>query len=356
MIKLAKKRTGWIGVDVGTSHLKVVQLVRNQRGVRLAASAIVPRTIAWDVGEMDEDRGSSSAGELSAAASLQADFRGRRVAATLPMALCQMHQLAGSLGRDSQRERTVRQSIETTNRRSAAHLQFAAWPAEVASKGSSPVKTNVLAVPQAWSDQLCDDIAATGWSCQLVDGLPLALARAVAMVHDGDPTEAWAALDWGYSQATFCVVVNRRPVYVRGLKNCDLRRMLDSITTELDVSQSEALRLLREHGLPSEKQSEVAEVVWELVSEPVSKLVEEMTRTISHLRSQRRTIAPAGVYLLGGGAALTGIASYLTKKLELEHRLWQLGGKGGNECSSSGLPTCMLGPAIALSALAWEKS
>ena len=42
MIKFTRKRTGWIGVDVGTSHLKVVQLVRSEKRLRLAAAVIVP--------------------------------------------------------------------------------------------------------------------------------------------------------------------------------------------------------------------------------------------------------------------------------------------------------------------------
>jgi type IV pilus assembly protein PilM len=355
-MKLSKKQTGWIGVDVGTSHLKVVQLVRGQNGPRVAAAAIVPRSAAWNSSELTENKAESSAEELGTAVSLRPDLQGRKVAATLPMSLCQIHQLDPSVSRSSQPDRAVRQGIESVNQSSAKHLQFASWPAELDHEGKAPVRTNVLAVPQIWSDQLCDDIALTGWSCQVVDGLPLALARAVALVHDGDARTPWAALDWGYSQATFCVVVDGQAVYVRGLKNCGLQRVLDVITKELQLSEDEALQLLQEQGLSEAATTETSRIVAELIGEPLEQLHRELARTITHLQGQRRSIVPQGVYLFGGGATIRGLAEHLTEKLDLEHRVWQFGGSDANGSHVDGLQTCLLGPAVALSALAWEKS
>ena len=352
MIK--KRRTGWIGVDVGTSHVKVVQLARSRNRLHVAAAAIVPRTSKWITSELTEEKAESSAGELGAAASLRPDLIGRSVAASLPMSLCQVHQLEPSVSRLSHSDRAVRQGLELATQRSAKHLQFATWPAEPDQNGTSPVRTNVLAVPQVWSDQLCDDIAQTGWSCQLVDGLPLALARAVKLVHDGDVNTPWAALDWGFSQATFCVAVDGRAVYVRCLKNCSLQRILDSIVDELKVSSDEALRLLQDYGLAGAKATEASRIVGDLISEPLEQLRQELSRTIAHLQGQRRTIVPHGVYLFGGGATVRGLAEHLTEKLEVEHRVWQFGGSDATESSQEGLQTCLFGPAVALSALAWE--
>jgi Tfp pilus assembly PilM family ATPase len=354
-MKFATKPTGWIGVDVGTTHLKVVQLVRGQHGPRIAAAAIVPRASCWNPSELTEQEAESSAKELSTAVSLRPDLRGRKVAATLPMSLCQFHQLDPTVGRGSPSDRAIRQGIESVNQSSAGHLQFATWPAELDQQGNAPVRTNVLAAPQVWTDQLCDDIARTGWSCQLVDGLPLALARAVKLVHDGDACTPWAALDWGSSQATFCVAVDGRAVYVRSLKNCGLKRLLESITEELQVSEEEALQLLQEHGLPDSSATNISSVVAEIIEEPLEQLHQELARTILHLQGQRRSIVPEGVYLFGGGATMRGLAEHLTEKLELEHRVWNFGESEPTQSSINGLQTCLFGPAVALSALAWEK-
>lgn len=356
LLKMTHRQTGWIGVDVGTSHLKVVQLTGGPRRPRLATAAIVPRSAAWNTAELTEDQALSTAGELGAALSLCPDFRGRRVAATLPMSLCQIHQFDRSLSRTSHRDRAVLQALESVTQSPAGHLRFAAWPAELDSDRAAPVRTNVLTVPQAWSDQLCEDIAQTGWSCQLIDGLPWALARAVEMVHDGEREAPWAALDWGNSQATFCVVAEGRPVYVRGLKDCSLRQLFHSIIEELMVTEDEALRLLQEYGFSGNEPTEVSKVVEELVAEPLGKLQQELTRTLTHLKGQRRTIVPQCIYLFGGGATLKGLAAHLTEKLDLEHRVWQLPDAGETGNSHFATHTCIFGPAAALSALAWEQS
>ena len=354
LLKMTQRQIGWIGVDVGASHLKVVQLAGGPHRPRLAAVAIVPRSAAWNTTELTEDQALSTAGELGAAFSLRPDFRGRRVAAALPMSVCQIHQFDRSLSRGSHRDRAVLQALEAASQSPVGHLQFAAWPAELDAQRTAPVKTNVLAVPQAWSDQLCEDIAQTGWSCQLIDGMPWALARAVEMVHDGDRETPWAALDWGHSQATFCVVAEGRPAYVRSLKDCSLQQLFHSIMEELMVTEDEALRLVQEYGLSGNEPTEVSKVIEELVAEPLDKLQQELARTLSHIKGQRRTIVPQGVYLFGGGATLKGLAAHLTEKLDLDHRVWQLSDAGSTSNPHHVPHTCVLGPAAALSALAWE--
>lgn len=350
LLKMAPRLTGWIGIDVGASHVKLAQLTGGRRQPRLAATAIIPRSAAWNLSELAEDTALSSASELAAAINLRPDLRGTQVAAALPMSLCEVHQFDRTLLAGSHRDRAVRQALEAANQRSAAGLQFAAWPAELDAAGAAPVKTNVLALPQVWADQLCEDIAEAGWSCQVVDGLPWALARAVGMVLEVDRQGAWAALDWGYSQATFCVIAEGRPVYVRALKDCGLRLLLNTVVEELLVSEDEALRLLQEHGLGSSESVEVSKIVEELLAEPLGRLQQEVARTVSHLRGQRRGIVPQGVYLFGGGATLRGLAEHLSTRLELPHRVWRLGAE------SQGAHECLFGAAVALSALAWERT
>ncbi len=354
-------KIGWIGVDVGASHLKVAQLVRQQNQLQLVASAIVPRSSCWDGNTAQDQQTLSTKDEMRTAVSLRSSsaergFQGRRAAATLSMSLCQLHQLDQSLSQESKPERVVRKAIETVTQQSAAHLQVATWPAEAADNGKPVSKTNVLAVPTAWSEQICTDIANTGWSCQLLDGVPLALARAVALVHGANNHAPTAALDWGFSQATLNVIVDGRPVYARRLKDCSLQRLLTLICTELNVSQQEAQQLLLEHGLSETESTEISVLIGELLSAPMQNLVEEIQRTFAHLQGQRRTVSPQSVYLFGGGATIRGLAEYLTQQAGLVHRVWSMDANNPKSNPQTSIPSCLLGPAIALSALAWEKS
>ena len=355
MFGLKQHKTGWIGVDVGTSHLKVAQVSRTAGSWRLSSAAIVPRNLAWDPDNLAADKYASTAEELLAAADLRRDLAGRRVAATLPMAVCQVHQVEGNLGSGQIREDKLRKLVESSTCESANHLQCAAWPAESEQNTDAPLKSNIITVPTRWTDHLGEDIARCGWSCQTIDGLPLALSRAVVMTLPAGDSQTWAALDWGYTHATFCVVHQRRPVYVRCLKDCGFRRVLDALVSELGISANEALQLLEKHNLAEAEGDERTRLILDAVSQPLDNFEFEMQRTLSHLRSQRRGIVPTGVFLFGGGSAMCGIDSLLSQRLELDHRVWHL---PTDSESSSSLDqfSNLLGPAIALSALAWEKA
>ena len=352
MFGLAKKSTGWIGIDVGTSHVKVAQVAREQQRWKLASSAIIPRTLAWKATESESNL--SSAGELAAAASLSEDLRGRNAAATLPMAFCELHQSDEVVNFKGDRNSKLQQLIEAVSCQPATHLQCDAWPAE-RGKNGAPLKTNIIGVPRTLSDQLCLDLQQNGWSCQTIDGLPMALARAVSMSAPQVQQSVWAAIDLGFSRATFCVVQRRLPVYVRCLKGCGLRDILAEIQADLGIDHKESLKLLQEHDLGTAVSDSVEALVRKTIGKALSKLSFEIERTLSHVSCQRRTVIPEGAYLFGGGAGLKSIDAWLTEKTSFEHRVWSFGPNAPGQAEQFGQISHLLGPAIALSALAWEK-
>ncbi len=355
MLGIQRKKTGWIGIDVGTSHVKVAQVVQSNKRWELAAAAIVPRTMGWDFTSADSGKYIGSSEEMATAADLRRDLLGKNVAAALPMSICRTHQVDGALDTAANRQGKLRQLVEAATCQPAAHLQCAAWHAETPEKGTSPLKTNIISAPQIWTDNLAQEISSLGWNCRTIDGAPLALARAVSMVLPRKSKETWAALDWGYTQATVCIVHNRRPVYVRPLKNCGFKQVLQSITSELDIDEKQAVQLLEEHDLSTANRDQRAQVILDSISGPIEKLEFEIQRTMSHLQTQRRQIIPQGVFMFGGGSAVNGIAPLLTERLGLEHRRWQFGNGQQTDNLVDANWTHLLGPAIALSALAWEK-
>jgi len=350
---------GWIGIDIGTSTVKLAQLTRSKNELRLSGLAIVSRRSAWPTANLSELEPLSSADEICAAVSLRPGFRGKLAAATLPMALCNTHTLAQPNGRPTAGEnpenaRFVRAAIEMATQRSAEHLQFDVWNAE-AEEGQTSKQANVLSVAISWTDRLYEDITQLGWSCQTIDGLPLALARSVATDDQYDPAEPTAVLDWGFAKATLCVVSDGRPVYVRSLKQCGLHHLLKRLCKNLDVNQEEALGLLQKHGIDSTDPSSTGKLIEEIIAQPISRLVKEYQRTVTHLQCQRRTIIPKRLTLFGGGATIHGLAAHLAERLNTRVQVWRFQNLHPDLAKQPSLPSCLFGPAIALSALAWEK-
>ena len=354
-----KRRTGWIGIDVGTSSVKIVQLKRNRNRVRLSGSTIIPRRDNWPTTDLPSESPRSSADEIHAASSLLSSIRGKRAAAMLPMAVCDIFSFDQPTARQSDQEHYFRKSIELATQRSAANLEYDYWDAESDPKSSAPPKTNVLTVNSGWTDQICDDVIKSGWWCQAVDGLPLALARAVSMVEPSKPDTPIAVLDWGYGRATFCIVSDHRPVYIRCLKESSLSLILDSLIENLGITSEEAQRVLQDFGIAksNDKESHFAcELIEELIAPHLLQLEEEIQKTISHLKGLRRTIVPKKLYVFGGGATISGLAKHLTQRLRLPTKIWQFGEETIDDSDQMHVPSCLFGPAIALSALAWRSS
>ena len=352
---IRRRQTGWLGIDIGSASVKVAQLARDSAGVHVLARTIVPRTAQIvSEGEVQEtEKLWSAGGEIRAAMSLDSAFRGRQAAVAMPMGLCDMHHVDNLSVEEAGLDAVVRRAIETVTQCSADHLEFDIWPEENNSQATASQRWNVLAVARPWSDQVYHDVVASSLACRTIDGLPHALAPAGYLSAQDQPLPPVAALDWGFGQATLCIIAEGRPVYVRCLKDCSLERTLTAIATELNVTIPEAHLLLEKHGIRqpvTETIDEVSGLVGELMTEPLRQLEQELERTFSHIGFQRKTIAPKQLLLFGGGALTRGLARHLTQRLRLETRVWSL----GKDHSEATKQDCLFGAALALSALAWE--
>lgn len=354
-MRIRQRRHGWIGVDIGTTTIKLAQIERTRQGWKLNSAAVVPRQDPWTGEALSESKLLSSANELLAARSLQEDCRGRKAAAVLPMAVCDVHRLDRNVDEQANASKLLRSAIETDTQRPLKELQCDYWTSPLGQ--DKPGWTQALSVPRPWTEQLCEDVAKAGWFCEAIDGLPMVAARAVGLLESDAGDVPLAVLDWGSSRTTLCLLEHGLPNYVRCLKNCDLRSVLGRLETGLEVSEIEAQRLLEEYGLASPADgcsSELAEVVHEILAAPIGNLVDEISRTVSHCQYLRRMERPARLYVMGGGGLIRGIEEYLSSQTNLETHVWRLPPVGGELASEDPRTDCIFGPAVALSALAWE--
>ncbi len=352
---IRKQQTGWLGIDIGSACVKVAQLARNNDGLSVVGRAIVPRST--HVPETDAEEAAepvwTAVGEIRAAVSLERAFRGRQAAVSVPMGFCDVHQIENLPLDEGDADHLVREAIETITQCSAEDLEFDIWPAEIESQIGSQ-RWNVLAVARPWSDRVYHDIVDSGFACRTIDGLPHTLARAMSLKAGGEPLPPVGVLDWGFSQATFCVIAEGHPAYVRSLKDCSLDRTLSTIATELGVTLDEAYVLLEEHGvrgLTKNSVNDITAMIAELTAESVRHLEQELSRTFAHIGFQRRAIVPQQLYLFGGGALTAGLTGYLSRRLRIETHVWSL----TNEPVENTRHDCLFGSALALSALAWEE-
>jgi Tfp pilus assembly PilM family ATPase len=261
-----------------------------------------------------------------------------------------VHQIGNLPVGEADLDHEVRSAIEAITQSSADHLELDLWPADLVNQQ----RWNVLAVARPWADRIYYDVAENGFACHTIDGVPQALARALQLSANGESLAPMAVLDWGFSQATFCLVAEGQPVYVRVLKDCSFQAVLSSVSEELGVTLDEAGVLLEKYGargLNFKTEDEVVSMIAELIAEPLRHLESELARTLTHVGLQYRELVPRKLILFGGGALVTGLPRHLCRKLRLEAQRWSFDKSDSNAKKHDAL----FGVAMALSALAWEN-
>ncbi len=371
------RKYGLIGVDIGAHSIKLAQVRRQGRRIELCASAVLGRADALSDANWLRTPPASAAVELKSA-SVASLFRGRLAACTSPIHVNEVRPLDVPVGSEFEQRDFIRQQLSEIHSINPDDIDFDYWSEDSGGlsceDGNVPVK--VLCMGRRWTNQILADHASAGLSCQAIDGTPLALARAVSLIEPRTTNVPVAALDWGRSSATFCIVRNWQPVYVRCLTHHGFQPVGEKLQSVLGIGSDAANRLCRNFGLPVESDDqdiknathepdpvpadveasddEIRQVIAEIVNHELAGFVDELRRTISYLKSQKKTLVPRTGFLFGAGATLAHGGQWFSQKMEMPWQVWSFGPKHDGRDATEGDATIpLLGPAVALSCLAW---
>ncbi|QDU40140.1 Competence protein A [Maioricimonas rarisocia] len=347
------QQTGWIGVDIGSSAIKIAQAVKEGGRWKLRLSRLLP--IA---GHLQPGTDSLPDMELSALIRSALTGRGPRrqstAASTLPMSVVDLRSLELPPGTDTE----LRQMIGTElnpeeDPQRSCEFDFWEQPGEDGQKETR--QYSVLSLPTRAATGLADTLWNAGLQCNVIDTLPCALARAVTMVERPMSGQTVAALDWGYRTPLFVLIRNGRPVFARTLKNCGGELVVEQVRKQLNVPAGDVHELLltraRTPG-PQPGLTGLSELLTSCAVAAQKRMSEELERTLGYLRSQPGGLDPQRIWMFGCGALLPGIAEQLTTTCGLEVVAWHLGAASRDPLQPAGdAMHALLGPAIGLSAL-----
>ncbi|MCC6492038.1 MAG: hypothetical protein IT424_03350 [Pirellulales bacterium] len=356
---LATAKQGWVGFDIGATCVKAAQVVRRGGAYYFRSAALVARRDKWPTTPLTGSEPRSSSDEVRCAASLCERIKGAASAALLPTSACDVLSVAAPTSKRSGGGELV-QALEAELQRPLSD-HIVQWR----SSGLPTGKLNVVAAPRAWSDRISADLAAGGWDCRVIDALPWALARATTMASPQAATRTVVAVDWGYSRATMLLVHQGAPALVRSLKDCGYYQAVDAVAAALRVEAANAEIILRQTGLGGGSSragdSAVASgavsgrLIADVLGQQLDQLVREVRRTLSFWQGIVRGREPDSIFLFGGGGALAGVDTELSRAVGLPVASWRLSAERAED-EAVLPPPALFGAAAGLSALAWEAS
>lgn len=320
---IGKEKRGWIGVDVGQRAIKVAQLIAERDRVRLAAAAISLRPNS-------ADEPVQLAGHFGAARALAERLKGNQAAATLSMQSCEVQPA------DEEAPAPPDRCVGSWNPGATGGYTLSADLKEI--------------------ENTVEGLSRAGWHCEVIDGQPLVIARALQLSPGYDRKQLLGGLDLGETCATFVASSDGVARYVRRLHCGGMASLCDGVAESLGVSPKEAGRLLRQEGVPSQPFSGGEQrVLHDAVKNAARPLVQEMQRTLEHLGGKLKCRGPERLFLFGAGGAVPGLATMIGSSVDVSAEPWRAGGLRRDE-EVADLPDCLLAQAIALSALAWESN
>lgn len=362
---LNRRQTGWIGVDIGTGALKLAQVERTGSQIQIAGGAVIP---FGNTRELNEENLSDDFLRRIIRTAIEVDdnFQGNTAACVVSMSCTDLRVLELPDGSDDERHSMIEEELRSDPNQRSDDLEFDFWNTSVddgtVENNQQTLSTiNVLSISRPLAEQVAHNLLTAKLRCEVLDGLPFSLARATQMVSsDRDEIVPIAALDLGHSSTTFTVTVNGMPMFTRSLKNCSIGLLMKSLSDGLGLTDMECRHLLTSHGIHSDvdytsPNSRLDQLIFDLTSETLSHLMSELEQTVNYLQRQYQEISPQQLLLFGGGAVIRNLSDILSSKLKIPADVWSLAPKHSELRSVPAASLPLLGPAAALSALAWQS-
>jgi type IV pilus assembly protein PilM len=299
-----------IGLDIGSSALKVVQLAPAGQGLRVAAFAteLLPRGAVTASGVIDGEAVSAAIRRL-----LEREQLGcPAIAAALPGQ-------SAVIKRITLPAMTARELDEAIGWEAEQHIPFPLSDVHLhyeplGRPGPDAPTMDVLLVAARRDSvaALKSVIAGASRTACVIDVGALALQNAYAANRGGGRGSTVALLDVGASATTIAIVVDRQPAFVRhvafGGQACT-EALHEALCVPLETAEQ-----LKKRG--SDEGADLA-VLDGVVQASTETLVEEIRKTLDFFRATTGAAAIERLFVSGGGSLLAGLLDQLRQRLEI---------------------------------------
>ena len=330
-------KPGFVAIDIGCFAVKVMQLDVGKSRHSLRFSRVVPHAAPLD--PEDPTACLKQIGQtLERAWSVRNRWLPFPAACTLSMSLFDFRSLTLPVHPDELTSEALEEAYAADSETTPGTWEIRGWNASTHGPNQRSCSVSVIGVEKGFAAEISAKLWNCGLDCQILDGPPFALSRAVCNHYSRSLPVA--ILDWGFSAVTLTVAVDGYPRFTRLLRQCGLKSLIAGLMQSLGVDSDQARHLLHTYGFcaPGTNQSEnnLAAVLADLARPYLIKLTEELQRSWNYLRQQPDSNLQRLV-LTGGGAMLPFATESLANALPFPVDVWRLESNDVIDSSSESL-------------------
>jgi Tfp pilus assembly PilM family ATPase len=325
-----KTDRGPIGIDIGTTSIKAVQISRpGGNGLRIESAAILP---------LDAAHNTLDTATISRLRDVMArqGFRGSRcvlavLASKLQVELLELPPRSSGAPVDQ----IARTEMIRLGKLESEPFEMASWDLPASSRGNAG--TTVMAVAARFSDTepLYQLFESSGFAVESIDVQATAIARACA--GRIDHSQMTAALDLGYSRATLFLLHGGLVVFQRVLSHARLESIYNELMQRLDVDLEVAQHLLVRPD-ESSAESEQARQITTIVEHYCDSILSDLDASFAYSRHRYPELAMGSMFVLGGGSSIHGLPEALGERLNRQVQM--ISPVVIAPCASAAIPRC----------------
>lgn len=304
------------GFDVGRSSLKIMQIdqtAKKSKVVGYGTTTFDSSAIDNNGVIVDPEKIIKVAYELMTK-KLVGNVTTRRVAVSIPNANSFSRVLTLPKMDDKDLRDAVIAEVDQSIPLSNDDLYFDYSVARILDDGNREVQ--IVATPRSIVDSYMSVFDALGLEIALVESNISAMTRVV--IHSEAHEVNTLIVDIG-SSACDISIYDGSAIRATGTVDCSSERITQNIAQELGVSEQQAHSIKTRYGLEvSKKQDQIVKAS----EKELNKLVSEIRKVMRYFTDRTSGENPIGqIIILGGGANLPGLSSFITNKTRVATRL-----------------------------------
>lgn len=286
-----------IGLDLGNRVIRAVQLDR--AGEVLASARLLRNKPGEPVGAEDVRR---MQGVL-----YRSGFRGQEVVIAAPKSIIQRTTIdLPPRSSGAPLDQIARSELARQAHLDPDSFEFVWWDAPQPPRHGSAVRAITISCEHEKSGALLDCFEHAGFT-------PLALlcpsAVIAATIPDPGGDALAAVLDLGWSDATFVVRSRTRIIFERQLSGCGLARSVRAIARKRRIDPDALGREI--------EQNTASPLMRQLIEHYTHDVADEIRSSVEYLRNCEGVFEPSMISLIGGGAAVPGIAETVARAADI---------------------------------------